>query len=80
MTQVEVSAETGWRQEDADHGKAIGISPSQLGNYEQGTRRFQQEEAEQFSRVFGLPSAYFLVVIDDREAEVLMAIRRGRAS
>lgn len=75
-TQAQLSEKTGWRQSDADNGKATGISPSAVGNYEQGTRRFSLEEAEVFASVFELPSAYFLVVVDEHEAEVILAIRK----
>lgn len=75
-TQAELAERTGWRQADADNGKAVGIGPSAIGNYEQGSRRFSQEEAEIFGRVFGRPSAYFLVVVDEHEAEVILAIRK----
>lgn len=75
-TQADVAKAIGWRQEDADQGKAVGISPSGIGNYEQGTRRFSNEEAEMFGRAFDLPSAYFLVAVDEHEAEVILAMRR----
>lgn len=75
-TQEELAEQTGWKHEDADDGRALGVSPSAIGNYEQGTRRFSHEEAETFGRVFGLPSAYFLVVVDEHEAEVILAIRK----
>jgi transcriptional regulator with XRE-family HTH domain len=38
-TQEELAKATGWRQADADEGKALGLSPSRIANYEQGTRR-----------------------------------------
>lgn len=75
-SQADLAEATGWRQEDADNGRAAGISPSAIGNYEQGTRRFSHEEAEIFARALEMPSAYFLVVVDAHEAEVILAIRK----
>lgn len=75
-TQAQLAKLTGWRLEDAEAGKAKGISPSRIGNYEQGTRRFKNEEAEILGEVFGLPAAYFLVVLDEHEAEVIIAMRK----
>lgn len=74
-TQDRLAHETGWRQADADHGRARGLSPSRLGNYEQGTRRLDVEEAEILSGVFGLPAAYFLAAITRYEADILVAIQ-----
>lgn len=77
-SQAELAARTGWTLEDAEAGKPKGLSPSAIGNYEQGTRRIRNEEAEIFAQIFGLPSAYFLVVVDETEAEVIIAIRKRR--
>lgn len=78
-TQEDLAKQTGWRQADADHGKARGLSPSRIANYEQGTRRLDNEEADILEGVFGLPSAYFLAAIDAHEAQVLQAIRSPKA-
>jgi transcriptional regulator with XRE-family HTH domain len=74
-TQEELSKATGWRQTDADEGKAIGLSPSRIANYEQGTRRLDTEEAEVLAQVFDMPSAYFLTAVSAHEARVLQALR-----
>ena len=74
-TQLELAEATGWTAADDDAGKAKGYSPSRIGNYEQGIRRLGIEEAEVFEDTFGLPSAYFLTVIDEREAQVVAAMR-----
>lgn len=77
-SQARLAGETGWTQEDADAGQAIGFSPSRIGNYEQGSRRFKIEEAELFGRIFGRSPAYFLVLIDEREDDVIIAMRKGQ--
>lgn len=79
-TQEDLAKATGWRQADADNGRANGLSPSRIANYEQGTRRLDNEEADILSRIFGLPSAYFLAAIDAHEAQVLQAMRAPKAS
>lgn len=74
-TQAELSLETGWTPEDPD----TGLSASRIGNFEQGTRRIGHEEAEMFGRVFEIPAAYFMALIDAKEAEVIAALRGLRA-
>lgn len=74
-TQEDLAKATGWRQSEADEGTAKGLSPSRIANYEQGTRRIDNEEAEILASIFGLPSAYFLGVVNDHEARVLQALR-----
>ena len=75
-TQKQLAENTGWSEADADAGKARGMSPSRIANYEQGERRFSLEEAEMFATAFGdLPSAYFMCVVDRREASALAALR-----
>lgn len=74
-TQEDLAKATGWRQSDADEGRARGLSPSRIANYEQGTRRIDIEEAEILATVFSLPSAYFLAAVSAHEAQVLQAIR-----
>lgn len=75
-TQKQLAEATGWNQSDDDDGASKGFSPSRIGNYEQGTRRLGHEEAEVFGRTFNLPAAYFLVAVDEHEAEVIAALRR----
>lgn len=75
-TQAALAEQTGWKPEDADAGTAQGVAPSAIGNYEQGTRRIGNEQAEIFGRIFGLPSAYFMVVVDEHEAEIIIALRK----
>lgn len=74
-TQEELAKATGWRQSDADEGKAVGLSPSRIANYEQGTRRIDNEEAEILAEILELPSAYFLNTVNAHEARVLQALR-----
>lgn len=70
MTQHQLSKATGYRPRKA------GLSPSQIGNFEQGTRRIRYEEAEILSNIFtDYPAAYFMNLVDKREAKVLVAIR-----
>lgn len=72
-----LALETGWTQADADNGKAVGLSPTRLGNYERGERALGHAEAEILAEVFGLHAAYFLAAIDEYEANVLLAIKKG---
>lgn len=75
-TQEELAKATGWRLMDADNGRAKGLSPSRIANYEQGTRRINVEEAEILAALSdGLTAAYFLCVASEREARVLHAMR-----
>lgn len=74
-TQRQLSEKTGWTQRDEDEGRAHGISPSRIGNYEQGSRRIEVEEAEIFGEIFEMPAAYFMCLISEREARVLQALR-----
>lgn len=75
-TQADLATLTGWRAEDADNKKAKGLSPSRIGNYEQGTRLIDHEAAAILAKVSGLPEAYWLVVLDEREAQVIVAMRQ----
>jgi transcriptional regulator with XRE-family HTH domain len=77
-TQEELAIATGWTQDDDDNGASKGLSPSRIGNYEQGTRRLGVEEAEILCAVFGPPAGYFLTVLDEHEAQVLAAIRQQK--
>lgn len=76
--------EHGWSQEElakqtgyvVDETKVGASSPSSIGMYEQGRRRIGFEEAEVFAKLF--PEwphpAYFMGVITDKEARVLIAL------
>jgi transcriptional regulator with XRE-family HTH domain len=77
-TQEELARATGWTQDDDDNGASKGLSPSRIGNYEQGTRRLGVEEAEILCAVFGPPSGYFLTVLDEHEAMVLTVVRQQK--
>ena len=76
-TQEELAIETGWTHKVP----AGGLSPSRIANFEQGTRRIGHEEAECFQKVFGIPAAYFMAMLDRQEADVIATLRglRGRA-
>lgn len=75
-TQEQLAKATGWRVADADVGKAKGLSPSRIANYEQGTRRIAVEEAEILASLSdGLTAAYFLCAATEREARVQYAMR-----
>lgn len=70
MTQHQLSKATGYRP------RKVGLSPSQIGNFEQGTRRVRHEEAEILAAVFAdYPAAYFMALVDKREARLLAALR-----
>lgn len=70
MTQSALSQATGYRIRKG------GLSPSQISNFEQGTRRIGFEEAEILARVFpDYPSAYFMGGLTKREARLIIALR-----
>lgn len=76
LTQEQLAALTGWKPDEDEHADGRGLSPSRIANYEQGSRRIGNEEAEIFATAFpGLPPAYFMALIDVREARVLYAMR-----
>lgn len=54
-----------------------GMGASTIGNYEQGTRRFGDVEAQAFVRVFGLTESYWLGLEDLRESRMIVASRGG---
>lgn len=76
-TQEELALATGWTTKVPSGG----LSPSRIANFEQGTRRIGHEEAEAFQEAFGIPSAYFMAMLDPQEADVIATLRglRGRA-
>lgn len=78
-TQRQLAEATGWNP-DKDDGVQKGVlSPSRIGNFEQGTRRIRHEEAEILSRVFGRAAPYYLAAVDEREAAVLEVMRQNAA-
>lgn len=70
-SQEKLAEQTGW---NPDHPK-MGIHPSSIAMYERGERRVTIEAARTFSQIFGSPPPYWLALIDDYEADVLMAIQ-----
>lgn len=73
----EARLERGWTL--AELGEKVGLTGAAIGNYESGARRFGDAEALAFVKVFGLCEAYWLSLIDKREAEMLAAGRRAEA-
>jgi transcriptional regulator with XRE-family HTH domain len=69
--QADLAKATGWSAEQPDQG----LSPSRIANFEQGTRRLGHEEAEAFERVFGVPAAYFMAMLDPKEAGAIALLR-----
>lgn len=79
----------GWTQEqlakatghEAHRARTGGLGPTRIANYEQGKRRIGYEEAETLARVFQeFPAAYFMGVVDEREASMLLLWRTGSQS
>jgi transcriptional regulator with XRE-family HTH domain len=70
-TQAELARSTGW-SEDVSRQPANALSPSRIGNFEQGTRRIGFEEAQVLEKLFHMPAAYFMGVISEDEARVLV--------
>jgi hypothetical protein len=56
-------------------GPSSALSPSRIGNYEQGIRRLQIEQAHVFAKIFRLHAAYFVAAISRKEADVLTAMQ-----
>lgn len=53
-----------------------GLSPSQIANFEQGTRRIRLEQAEILAGVFpDLLAGYFMNALTEYDCRVLLAIR-----
>lgn len=61
----------------AELGERVGLTGAAIGNYESGARRFGDGEAKAFTELFGLCEAYWLALVDKREAEMLAAGRRA---
>lgn len=75
MTQKQLSQATGYRP------RRVGLGPSQIANFEQGSRRIRHEEAEILAKVFpDYPAAYFMGLVDKREAKMLIVLRTGNDS
>jgi transcriptional regulator with XRE-family HTH domain len=74
-TQRQLATETGWSPDLPDGEQPDALSPSRIANFEQGTRRVRHEEARILERVFHIPAAYFLAAIDQKESDVIAALR-----
>ena len=74
-TQRDLAVATGWTEDKPDSAQPKALSPSRIGNFEQGARRVGHEEAAILERVFQVPAAYFLGVLDERETSVVAALR-----
>lgn len=51
----------------------LRITPSALGNYEQGLRKLPQSVAKAIQRETGIPAAYLLGLISEADRDLLMA-------
>lgn len=71
-SQEKLAEATGWSPEHPHKG----VHPSSIAMYERGERRVSIESAQAFSQIFELPSPYWLALIDQYEADVLMAIQK----
>lgn len=70
LTQDQLSKATGYKL------RRGGLSPSQISNFEQGTRRIRLEQAEILASVFTeYASVYFTGGVDEREAKMLAVLR-----
>jgi transcriptional regulator with XRE-family HTH domain len=74
-TQRELAIQTGWTDRKPDRAQPLALSPSRIGNFEQGARRIGVEEARILQRVFHVPAPYFMGEIDEKEAGVIAALR-----
>lgn len=79
-SQKELAMKTGWIDDGRDAVKQPegSLSPSQIGNFEQGTRSIGMEDAEILGRVFEVPSAWFVGAVSKQEAEIIQAARGGK--
>lgn len=82
LTQKELAAATGWTDKKPDRAQRLSLSPSRIGNFEQGARRIGHEEALILERVFKVPAPYFMGALDPKETDVIAALRglRGLAA
>lgn len=72
-SQKDLSKATGWKTDTAFRTNCL--TPSAIGNYEQGKRRVDLERAQILTRVF--PSyhpAYFMGAISEHESRVIVAV------
>lgn len=70
LTQKGLSKLTGYKE------RKEGLSPTQIANFEQGTRRIRFEEAEILASVFDqLLAGYFMNALTEQECRVLIAMR-----
>lgn len=80
LTQTELAVKTGFLKNRDTQPKGA-LTPSRIGNYEQGTRRVGWEEAQTLARIFpAYPPAYFMGVITEREARVLAAMEMPQST
>lgn len=73
-SQEKMAEQSGWKPDKPVPRGAM--HPSSVAMYERGERRLPIEIAQTLSRVFELPTPYWLAVIDEYEAEVLQAIQK----
>ena len=78
-TQYQLALKTGWDAELDDGAQRNVLSPSRIGNFEQGTRRVRHEQAQILGRIFGRPTAYYLAAVTEQEAAVIDAMRDNAA-
>lgn len=64
----------------SEFAKLLGISPSRLGNYEQGTRKLPIRLAARAQQAIGIPAAYLIGLVDEADRELLMAPSGVRAA
>lgn len=57
----------------AEFARQLRITPSALGNYEQGTRKLPQRVAKAIQRETSIPAAYLLGLITEDDRDLLMA-------
>ncbi len=74
-TQKELAQQTGWTDRKPDGAQRMSLSPSRIGNFEQGLRRIGAEEAMILERVFHVPAPYFMGALNERETDVIAALR-----
>lgn len=71
---MELAKRTGYR-ENRDIQSPGALTPSRIGNYEQGTRWLGWAEALTLARIFPEHHpAFFLAVISEQEARVIQAM------
>lgn len=58
--------------------KLARVTPAAIGNFEQGLRRPSHKNAAILERIFGLPSGYWMGVLNRQEAEIIAALRKSQ--